>query len=105
MTEALVSPKNPLLKEIRRAASQATLTADGYALATLKIFNDRVLPSFGVSRASTMAGTYNALTRGYTRYNLNANLVGLDGKPIGTFRTPTTYIDADAGVTCPPAPS
>jgi len=33
MTEALVSPKNPLLKEIRRAASQATVTADGYALA------------------------------------------------------------------------
>jgi pectinesterase len=28
-------------------------------------------------------------------YNLNANLVGLDGKPIGTFRTPTVQIDAD----------
>jgi TrmH family RNA methyltransferase len=32
-TEAMTSPKNPLLKEVRRAASQATLTADGYALA------------------------------------------------------------------------
>ena len=28
-------------------------------------------------------------------FNLNANLVGLDGKPIGTFRTPTVQIDAD----------
>jgi len=28
-------------------------------------------------------------------YDLNANLRGPDGKPIGTFRTPSTYIDAD----------
>ncbi len=28
-------------------------------------------------------------------YDLNANLKGLDGKPIGTFRTPTVQIDAD----------
>src|SRR5436190_3745596 len=28
-------------------------------------------------------------------YNLNANMIGTDGKPIGTFRTPTTFIDAD----------
>jgi pectinesterase len=28
-------------------------------------------------------------------YNLNANIVGNDGKPIGTFRTPSTLIDAD----------
>jgi pectinesterase len=28
-------------------------------------------------------------------YDLNANLLGRDGKPIGTFRTPTTMIDAD----------
>jgi pectinesterase len=28
-------------------------------------------------------------------YNLNANLLGPDGKIIGTFRTPSTYIDAD----------
>jgi pectinesterase len=28
-------------------------------------------------------------------YDLNANLPGLDGKKIGTFRTPTAYIDAD----------
>ncbi|HEX8282781.1 MAG TPA: pectinesterase family protein [Pyrinomonadaceae bacterium] len=28
-------------------------------------------------------------------YDLNANLKGLDGKPIGTFRTPTAQIDAD----------
>jgi iron complex outermembrane receptor protein len=47
----------------------------GYALATTKLFGDRLIPSFGVSRASTMAGTYNALTGAYTRYNLNANLV------------------------------
>lgn len=28
-------------------------------------------------------------------YDLNANLVGLDGKPIGTFRTASTVVDAD----------
>lgn len=28
-------------------------------------------------------------------YNLNANMIGTDGKPIGTFRTPSTFIDAD----------
>jgi pectinesterase len=28
-------------------------------------------------------------------FNLNANLTGLDGKPIGTFRTPTAQIDGD----------
>src|SRR5215471_17152436 len=28
-------------------------------------------------------------------YNLNANLIGVDGKIIGTFRTPSTFIDAD----------
>ncbi len=28
-------------------------------------------------------------------YDLHANLRGLDGKPIGTFRTPTAQIDAD----------
>src|SRR3712207_915653 len=28
-------------------------------------------------------------------YDLNANIVGRDGKPIGTFRTPTVQIDAD----------
>src|SRR5215813_327460 len=28
-------------------------------------------------------------------FNLNANLAGLDGKPIGTFRTPSAQIDGD----------
>jgi pectinesterase len=28
-------------------------------------------------------------------YDLNAKMIGLDGKPIGTFRTPTILIDAD----------
>jgi pectinesterase len=28
-------------------------------------------------------------------YNLNANMIGPDGKIIGTFRTPSTFIDAD----------
>jgi len=28
-------------------------------------------------------------------FDLNANLKGLDGKPIGTFRTPSVYIDAE----------
>jgi len=28
-------------------------------------------------------------------YNLNANMIGVDGKIISTFRTPSTFIDAD----------
>src|SRR5262245_17540425 len=28
-------------------------------------------------------------------YGLHAGLKGLDGQPIGTFRTPTLYVDAD----------
>src|SRR6202007_2450744 len=28
-------------------------------------------------------------------YDLHANMTGPDGKPIGTFRTPSTVIDAD----------
>jgi len=28
-------------------------------------------------------------------YNLNAKMIGVDGQPIGTFRTPTAVIDAD----------
>jgi len=28
-------------------------------------------------------------------YDLYAGMIGLDGKPIGTFRTPSTYVDAD----------
>jgi pectinesterase len=28
-------------------------------------------------------------------YNLNANNIGSDGKPIGTFRTPSFFVDAD----------
>jgi len=28
-------------------------------------------------------------------YNLNANMIGPDGKPIGTFRTPSVQIDAE----------
>ncbi|HKG14486.1 MAG TPA: pectinesterase family protein [Pyrinomonadaceae bacterium] len=31
----------------------------------------------------------------FITFDLNANLKGLDGKPIGTFRTPTAQIDAD----------
>jgi pectinesterase len=34
-------------------------------------------------------------TKTVITYNLNANLQGLDGKPIGTFRTPTVQVDAD----------
>lgn len=34
-------------------------------------------------------------TRTVIRYNLHANVSGPDGKPIGTFRTPTVHIDAD----------
>ena len=35
------------------------------------------------------------LTNTIITYNLNANIPGPDGKPIGTFRTPTVVIDAD----------
>ncbi len=36
-----------------------------------------------------------AATNTVLSFDLNANLQGLDGKPIGTFRTPSTYIDAE----------
>lgn len=36
-----------------------------------------------------------AATNTVLSFDLNANLKGLDGKPIGTFRTPSTYIDAE----------
>jgi pectinesterase len=34
-------------------------------------------------------------TKTILTYDLNANMLGKDGKPIGTFRTPSTVIDAD----------
>lgn len=34
-------------------------------------------------------------TKTILTYDLNANLIGKDNKPIGTFRTPSTIIDAD----------
>jgi pectinesterase len=34
-------------------------------------------------------------TRTTITYDLHANRIGLDGKPIGTYRTPTVVIDAD----------
>lgn len=34
-------------------------------------------------------------TKTVITYGLYAGMTGLDGKPIGTFRTPTAYIDAD----------
>jgi len=34
-------------------------------------------------------------TRTILTFDLNANIVGSNGKPIGTFRTPSTVIDAD----------
>lgn len=36
-----------------------------------------------------------AATNTVLTFDLNANLKGLDGKPIGTFRTPSIYIDAE----------
>jgi pectinesterase len=34
-------------------------------------------------------------TKTVLTYNLNANMIGPDGKPIGTFRTPSVQIDAE----------
>src|SRR6478736_2711287 len=36
-----------------------------------------------------------AATNTVLTFDLNANLKGLDGKPIGTFRTPSIYVDAE----------
>lgn len=44
-------------------------------------------------RFVTLAGEDPARTT--ITYDLHANRIGLDGKPIGTFRTPTVVIDAD----------
>jgi len=52
-----------------------------YVLETLKVWNDRIIGSFGVSRASNFASTFNDLTNAYSGipYHLNANLVQWGG--------------------------
>jgi outer membrane receptor protein involved in Fe transport len=48
----------------------------GYALETLKLFSDKLILSFGVSRACTYSGNYNYLKGAWSSnpYNLNKNL-------------------------------
>jgi len=51
----------------------------GYVLETLKALDDRVIMSYGVSRASTYSGAFNYLTGAWSGvpggYNLNKNLI------------------------------
>lgn len=51
----------------------------GYVLETLKVLDDRVILSYGVSRACTYSGAFNYLTGAWTGvaggYNLNKNLI------------------------------
>ncbi|HEX3728699.1 MAG TPA: TonB-dependent receptor plug domain-containing protein, partial [Opitutaceae bacterium] len=49
----------------------------GYALETFKVFDDRIIASYGVSRASNYSATWNRLTNAYSGvpYHLNANLI------------------------------
>src|SRR5215211_2590052 len=46
-------------------------------------------------RFITLRGEGDDPSKTVITYDLNANLKGLDGQKIGTFRTPTVYIDAD----------
>ena len=51
----------------------------GYALETLKLLDDRVIMSYGVSRACTYSGSFNYLTGAWSGlpggYNINRNLI------------------------------
>ena len=46
-------------------------------------------------RFITLRGGDEDVSKTVITYDLHANVTGLDGQKIGTFRTPTVYIDAD----------
>ena len=46
-------------------------------------------------RFITLRGDADDASKTVITYDLHANMVGSDGQKIGTFRTPTVYIDAD----------
>lgn len=46
-------------------------------------------------RQITLRGEGDDPAKTVITYDLNANMIGKDGQKIGTFRTPTVYIDAD----------
>lgn len=46
-------------------------------------------------RFVTLRGGDDDASKTVITYDLHANVVGLDGQKIGTFRTPTVYVDAD----------
>jgi pectinesterase len=46
-------------------------------------------------RFITLRGGDDDASKTVITYDLSANMTGLDGQKIGTFRTPTVYIDAD----------
>src|SRR5579883_2800414 len=71
MTEAISSERNPLLKEIRRAAARGSLTADGFAVAESFHLLEEALASgceIGcVIAAESVKGTVAAHVRGLKR--------------------------------------
>jgi pectinesterase len=97
------------------AAGEVTVAADGSA--QFKSVQEAIMagPPTSATHWWTVRikpGTYKELLyvqreRGFLRligdhatntvitFDLNANLPGRDGKPIGTFRTPTAFLDAD----------
>jgi pectinesterase len=81
------------VQEAINAAPQ-TLTADGRWVIFVKAGTYREMVYVQREKHFVMLVGEDPL-RTVITYNLNANNVGLDGKPIGTFRTPSVVIDAD----------
>ncbi|HVW20160.1 MAG TPA: TonB-dependent receptor [Opitutaceae bacterium] len=73
------TPGSTVVNYTTPSAYQQTVSLQnrGYALETLKFWDDRIIASYGVSRASNFSSTWNRLTNAYqgVPYHLNANLI------------------------------
>jgi pectinesterase len=100
---------------LRAAGWEKTVAADGsadYRTVTEAVYAAPTGTPDEPSVIHVRAGTYNerlyvqrekrfvqligeGAERTIINYHMHAGMVGEDGKPIGTFRTPTVYVDAD----------
>jgi pectinesterase len=96
-TDATVAPKGDgQFKSIQDAINAAPQTTSSTRRWTIRIKPGVYKENIYVQREKRfvrLVGEDAAKT--ILTYNLNANMLGQDGRPIGTFRTPSTVIDAD----------
>ncbi len=81
------------LQEAINAAPQTTGPARRWVIAVKPGVYKEVIYIQREKRYLSLVGEDAAKT--IVTYNLHANMQGLDGKPIGTFRTPTVQVDAE----------